>query len=171
VLGAMAALLALPASTASHLLTTDKPPLTTTPSRVTVGRASLPREARASNLSAIAAAASGNASAAAAAAAGGGSGAGAGGTAFATTGHAARLLQQAAVAIARCEPLLLVGESGTGKTTLVQHLAALVRLCARTCRHICQSSRGVRNARNLHNDRCRPVTNTDVASELKSVNF
>ena len=42
---------------------------------------------------------------------------------FAQTGHAMRLLQSVAVAAQQQEPALLVGETGTGKTTLVQRLA------------------------------------------------
>src|SRR5579862_9152304 len=45
---------------------------------------------------------------------------------FAYTSHAKRLLEQLAVAITHSEPLLLVGETGTGKTTIVQHLADLL---------------------------------------------
>jgi midasin len=42
---------------------------------------------------------------------------------FATTVHAKRLLEQIAVAVQHREPLLLVGETGIGKTTVVQQLA------------------------------------------------
>ncbi|KAJ3358451.1 hypothetical protein GGF32_000407 [Allomyces javanicus] len=42
---------------------------------------------------------------------------------FATTGHARRLLERIAVSVALSEPVLLVGETGTGKTTVVQYLA------------------------------------------------
>jgi len=45
---------------------------------------------------------------------------------FAYTGHAKRLVEQLAVAVQHREPLLLVGETGTGKTTIVQHLADLL---------------------------------------------
>lgn len=44
---------------------------------------------------------------------------------FATTGQSLRLLEEICAATANREPLLLVGETGTGKTTTVQHLAAL----------------------------------------------
>lgn len=40
-----------------------------------------------------------------------------------------RLLEAAAAAVAQSEPLLLVGETGTGKTALVQHLATQVLEC------------------------------------------
>ncbi|XP_061609171.1 midasin isoform X3 [Phyllopteryx taeniolatus] len=42
---------------------------------------------------------------------------------FAATRPAAVLLERLAVCIAKQEPVLLVGETGTGKTTTVQHLA------------------------------------------------
>ncbi|KAG6208854.1 hypothetical protein E4U35_007989 [Claviceps purpurea] len=42
---------------------------------------------------------------------------------FASTAHAKRLLEQIAVAIKHEEPVLLVGETGIGKTTVVQQLA------------------------------------------------
>ncbi|XP_032398227.1 midasin [Etheostoma spectabile] len=42
---------------------------------------------------------------------------------FAATRPAAVLLEQLAVCVAKAEPVLLVGETGTGKTSTVQHLA------------------------------------------------
>lgn len=42
---------------------------------------------------------------------------------FANTTHAKKLLEQAAVAVRSGEPVLLVGETGIGKTTVVQQLA------------------------------------------------
>ncbi|KAJ0116412.1 ATPase [Diaporthe amygdali] len=42
---------------------------------------------------------------------------------FAPTTHARRLLEQIAVAVSLKEPVLLVGETGIGKTTVVQQLA------------------------------------------------
>ncbi|RDA83003.1 hypothetical protein CP532_4393 [Ophiocordyceps camponoti-leonardi (nom. inval.)] len=42
---------------------------------------------------------------------------------FASTTHAKRLLEQIAVAVKLQEPILLVGETGIGKTTVVQQLA------------------------------------------------
>ncbi|KAI0458364.1 hypothetical protein F5B21DRAFT_24453 [Xylaria acuta] len=42
---------------------------------------------------------------------------------FANTSHARRLLEQIAVAVRLREPVLLVGETGIGKTTVVQQLA------------------------------------------------
>ena len=45
---------------------------------------------------------------------------------FAYTSHAKKLLEQLAVGVTHREPLLLVGETGTGKTTIVQHLADML---------------------------------------------
>ncbi|KAH6668907.1 hypothetical protein B0J14DRAFT_674425 [Halenospora varia] len=42
---------------------------------------------------------------------------------FANTTHAKRLLEQVGVAVKMSEPILLVGETGIGKTTVVQQLA------------------------------------------------
>ena len=112
ILTVMAALLALPASAADHLLATHRPQLSRNPTAVTIGRAHLPCDRRAAAASALASAASGTASRAGS---------------FAHTGHAARLLESVGVAVAAAEPLLLVGEAGTGKTALLQHLAAQVR--------------------------------------------
>lgn len=42
---------------------------------------------------------------------------------FSCTASAMRMLQRVAVALQQNEPLLLVGETGTGKTTMVQQLA------------------------------------------------
>lgn len=47
-------------------------------------------------------------------------------TSFATTNHAARLMEKIGVGISMCEPLLLVGETGTGKTTVVQQMAKIL---------------------------------------------
>ncbi|XP_070405869.1 midasin isoform X3 [Nothobranchius furzeri] len=44
---------------------------------------------------------------------------------FATTRPSAVLLEQLAVCVAKGEPVLLVGETGTGKTSTVQHLATV----------------------------------------------
>ncbi|KAG7665169.1 uncharacterized protein J8A68_001225 [[Candida] subhashii] len=48
-----------------------------------------------------------------------------GGT-FARTNHSLRLMEQIGVAIDMTEPVLLVGETGTGKTTVVQQVAKLM---------------------------------------------
>uniref|UniRef100_A0A060T1F5 Midasin n=1 Tax=Blastobotrys adeninivorans TaxID=409370 RepID=A0A060T1F5_BLAAD len=45
---------------------------------------------------------------------------------FALTNHSKRLLEQLGQAVSNAEPLLLVGETGTGKTTVVQYLANCV---------------------------------------------
>lgn len=45
---------------------------------------------------------------------------------FATTGHALRLMERISVCVYLNEPVLLVGETGTGKTTVVQHLADMM---------------------------------------------
>ncbi|CAG8439564.1 5371_t:CDS:10 [Funneliformis mosseae] len=45
---------------------------------------------------------------------------------FAFTGHALKLMEQIAVCVHLCEPVLLVGETGTGKTTVVQYLAEIM---------------------------------------------
>lgn len=42
---------------------------------------------------------------------------------FATTGHVARLMEKIASCVQWKEPVLLVGETGTGKTAVVQQLA------------------------------------------------
>ncbi|XP_061423759.1 LOW QUALITY PROTEIN: midasin [Lethenteron reissneri] len=76
-----------------------KPEIVVTETTVTVGRATLPRQLReAVTLSRDAAT-------------------------FAATRPSAVLLEQVAVCVAREEPVLLVGETGTGKTSTVQHLA------------------------------------------------
>jgi midasin len=45
-------------------------------------------------------------------------------TPFSTSPHTTRMLERAAAAVVNHEPLLLVGETGVGKTTAVQHLAS-----------------------------------------------
>ncbi|KAI0431499.1 hypothetical protein F5Y09DRAFT_354913 [Xylaria sp. FL1042] len=45
---------------------------------------------------------------------------------FANTSHAKRLLEQIAIAVKLQEPVLLVGETGIGKTTVVQQLADIL---------------------------------------------
>ena len=44
-------------------------------------------------------------------------------SAFATPDHVVKMLESLAVTVKQAEPCLLVGETGTGKTSLVQHLA------------------------------------------------
>lgn len=50
---------------------------------------------------------------------------------FAFTRHSLTLLESIAVCVSQNEPVLLVGETGTGKTSVVQHLASL---CGRSLR-------------------------------------
>ena len=45
---------------------------------------------------------------------------------FVHTGHSARLLEQLSACLQMQEPALLVGETGTGKTAMVQYIAAHV---------------------------------------------
>ncbi|SCV04461.1 LAMI_0H16314g1_1 [Lachancea mirantina] len=47
-------------------------------------------------------------------------------TSFAQTNHSLRLMEQVGVAVQMIEPVLLVGETGTGKTTVVQEMAKSV---------------------------------------------
>ncbi|OBA18032.1 P-loop containing nucleoside triphosphate hydrolase protein, partial [Metschnikowia bicuspidata var. bicuspidata NRRL YB-4993] len=47
-------------------------------------------------------------------------------TTFARTKHSKRLMEQIAVGIEMIEPILLVGETGTGKTTVVQEVAKMM---------------------------------------------
>ncbi|KAL3228604.1 Midasin [Nakaseomyces bracarensis] len=47
-------------------------------------------------------------------------------TVFATTNHSLRLMEQISMSIQMNEPLLLVGETGTGKTTVVQQVSKLL---------------------------------------------
>ncbi|CAH0485031.1 unnamed protein product [Peronospora farinosa] len=39
------------------------------------------------------------------------------------TGHVLRILEKMAAIVATCEPALLIGETGCGKTTIIQHMA------------------------------------------------
>lgn len=45
---------------------------------------------------------------------------------FARTNHSLKLMEQIGVAVQMVEPILLVGETGTGKTTVVQQMAKLL---------------------------------------------
>ncbi|ODV67088.1 midasin [Hyphopichia burtonii NRRL Y-1933] len=47
-------------------------------------------------------------------------------TAFARTNHSLKLMEQVGVAIDMVEPVLLVGETGTGKTTVIQQIAKMM---------------------------------------------
>ncbi|KAK0646139.1 hypothetical protein B0T16DRAFT_352277 [Cercophora newfieldiana] len=81
-----------------HYLTSYVPDLEDTETRLTVGRASFAKPKRTSRLLRSK-------------------------RPFATTTHAKKLLEQIAVAVRHREPLLLVGETGIGKTTVIQQLA------------------------------------------------
>lgn len=48
-------------------------------------------------------------------------------TKFAHTGHTLRLLERAAACVAAGEPVLLVGDTGTGKTSTIQYMADVLR--------------------------------------------
>jgi midasin len=114
VLAAMAALLALPPSDPHHLLRTNVPSFRKCEHAVTIGRVSLSRNAPNARIATLVDAAAGMA------------GQGAHPSPFAHTGHSLRLMHAVAAAVAQNECLLLVGEAGTGKTALIQHLADLV---------------------------------------------
>lgn len=49
---------------------------------------------------------------------------GSGSSSVVMTGHVLRLLEKLAAIVYTCEPALLIGETGCGKTTIIQHLAA-----------------------------------------------
>ncbi|KAG2499138.1 hypothetical protein HYH03_002721 [Edaphochlamys debaryana] len=86
-----------------------------------VGRVALPvAEEREAERDAAAAGGKGAAGSGAA-----GCGGGSGGT-FARTGHAMRVMERIAAALSCNEPVLLVGETGTGKTTMLSRMASLV---------------------------------------------
>ncbi len=112
-LRALAAIWAVPEASVEQLEEFAKPAIAASADTVTVGRAALP-------IAHAAAAAGARREAAAVAAPRGGS------ATFASTGHAMRAMERVAVAVACAEPVLLVGETGTGKTTLVQEVAARV---------------------------------------------
>ncbi|KAL3690583.1 hypothetical protein R1sor_016892 [Riccia sorocarpa] len=50
------------------------------------------------------------------------------GRVFSQTGHAMRMLESIGTCVQQKEPVLLVGETGTGKTTLVQYLARQISM-------------------------------------------
>ena len=107
---ALAAVWALPPAWAAARVGADRPAIEVSDTSVRVGRASLPVAARSPAALRAARAAASRASG--------------GGSAFARTGTACRSLEALAAALAAAEPVLLVGETGVGKTTLVQWLAA-----------------------------------------------
>ncbi len=101
VLNLVASVWGLSADDATHRDTAYKPSVRAGNGAVAVGRATLPAETGER----------GNVS-------GGSSG-------WSNTGHAMRILERVASAVQCVEPVLLVGETGTGKTALVQQLARL----------------------------------------------
>jgi midasin (ATPase involved in ribosome maturation) len=109
VLIAFAALLGLAKTDPHHLLHTSVPTFRRSEHAVSIGRVSLSREASAARVTRVIEVASGRS------------------TAFAHTGHTLRLMHAVAAGVARNECMLLVGESGTGKSALIQHLADQVR--------------------------------------------
>ncbi|KAL0028971.1 hypothetical protein WJX77_009058 [Trebouxia sp. C0004] len=86
----------------------SKPSLHTSQTEATIGRATLPMLSTHSKQPGLTSAPNSNKGS---------------GSSFAQTGHAMRLLEGVGVALQQQEPALLVGETGTGKTTLVQRLA------------------------------------------------
>jgi midasin len=101
---ALASLFAVPASTAEHYSQLAKPTVAVQGDQLTIGRASLPLLKIPSSQG----------------------GRNKGNSRFAQTGHAMRHMERVAVAAVNAEPVLLVGETGTGKTTLVQEIASQV---------------------------------------------
>lgn len=49
-----------------------------------------------------------------------------GSSTFSRTNHSLLLMEKIGVAVSMCEPIVLVGETGTGKTTIVQEMAKLL---------------------------------------------
>jgi len=94
----------LPAERLRHMVDLRRPELEADASQVSIGRVSLPLE-RATAAGAAAARGEGR---------------------FARTRHALVTLERVAACVQLGEPMLLVGETGTGKTTAVQQLAALL---------------------------------------------
>ena len=96
----------VPSNRAHYVMNLYKPPLQMTPNALRVGRAAVAvvtsREEGLSN---------------------GHSGVGGGGS-FAQTRQTLALMERVAACVRMEEPVLLVGETGTGKTTAVQHLAS-----------------------------------------------
>jgi midasin len=92
----------IPTERLRHMLDLRRPEIETTANGVTIGRVNLALEVA------------------------GGVEAGRGGGRFALTRHALVTLERVAISVALSEPLLLVGETGTGKTTAVQHLASVL---------------------------------------------
>ncbi|KAL1893163.1 AAA ATPase midasin [Sporothrix stenoceras] len=94
--------LRIPPDVAEHALVSHEPPFKDSEKQLTVGRATLKKPRRVGGANGLLKPK---------------------GRPFATTAHARRLLEQISVAVDLKEPLLLVGETGIGKTTVVQQLA------------------------------------------------
>lgn len=94
----------LPTERLRHMLDLRRPEIEVTATGATIGRVGLSLDV----------------------AGGAGPGSGRGGGRFALTRHALVTLERVAAGVSLSEPLLLVGETGTGKTTAVQHLAAVL---------------------------------------------
>ena len=93
----------LPAERARYCLESRKPQYECKGTIVQIGRSSLPKRKRPSGAKSL--------------------GSRIDTSPFATTNHVLRILESIAVAVRQAEPCLLVGETGTGKTTIVQRLA------------------------------------------------
>ncbi|KAL4440107.1 hypothetical protein ABPG75_003108 [Micractinium tetrahymenae] len=107
-LAALAALWAVPSEAVQQYVALHKPAVQAGAADLAVGRATLPLLDAAAGRAALAASAGGD------------------GSRFAPTGHALRNMERVAAAASLGEPVLLVGETGTGKTTLVQQIAKQV---------------------------------------------
>ncbi|KIH94753.1 midasin [Sporothrix brasiliensis 5110] len=94
--------LRIPPDVAEHALVSHEPPFKDGEKQLSVGRVTLKKPRRVGGANGLVKSK---------------------GRPFATTAHARRLLEQIAVAVDLKEPLLLVGETGIGKTTVVQQLA------------------------------------------------
>ncbi|KAK9849644.1 hypothetical protein WJX84_000969, partial [Apatococcus fuscideae] len=106
-LRAFALIWALPEDHVEQHLVMRRPALQHLPMHLTIGRASLPllQPSGAPSVTLLSGSASRQ------------------GPRFAQTGHAMRTLECVAAAVQQAEPLLLVGETGTGKTAVLQSLA------------------------------------------------
>ncbi|KAG1662050.1 hypothetical protein FOA52_005297, partial [Chlamydomonas sp. UWO 241] len=105
-LRALASLWAIPFDVVERYESLHKPPSTGNDTEIVVGRVLLPKVNAGDDN-----AASGRQ--------------GGGGGTFSSTGHAMRMMERVAACLAQAEPVLLVGETGTGKTTLLSRVAAL----------------------------------------------
>ena len=114
-LQAMAALIGLPAESAQGILR-GCPSVATHAGVLQIGRVNIKGGATASSASRFRAIATASTTA----------------SQFAMTAHARHVMESVAAAVKMSEPLLLVGESGTGKTASIQYLAEQVRSSKRS---------------------------------------